>query len=75
MVVSASKHNTKKHVAKTNRRKETAMKEAAETRCIEVQANAEVAVRNIIAGQLRLKFKKLAATTSLGLAAFAASLP
>jgi len=51
------------------------MKEAAETRCIEVQANAEVAVRNINAGQLRLKFKKLAATTSLGLAAFAASLP
>lgn len=40
-----------------------------------VEGKAEVAVNTRITGQFSLKLKKLAVTTSLGLAALAASLP
>lgn len=48
---------------------------ATDSSIFSVEANLEVVENTRITGQLSLKFKKLAVTASLGLAAIAASLP
>lgn len=75
VVVTARKHNSQDLVVKPNRQKEKTMKRKTTERKLVVEGNAEVALNTRITGQLKLKFKKLAVTASLGLAAFAASLP
>ena len=49
--------------------------EAKQDNAVEVQGSAEVAVNTRVSGTFKLRIKKLAVATSLGLAAFAASLP
>lgn len=75
VVVSTSKHNTKKHVETAKRHKETDMNKTTEIRSTEVEVKAEGVIRKSIAGKIDLKFRKAVATISLGLAAVAASLP
>ncbi|MCY1236259.1 hypothetical protein D9M72_489050 [compost metagenome] len=77
VVVTAKKRNKSRNVVALNR-KESTMKKSTETKqqsAVEVQGKAEVIVNTRVSGQFTLKLKKLAVATSMGLAAFAASLP
>lgn len=76
VVVTARKHNKSHHVvtpnhkgAKTMKQKTTEIKQNV----VEIKSDTEVVVNTRVNWQLSIK--KLAVTTSLGLAALAASLP
>lgn len=74
VVVKARKRNNLQHVDIPNQKEKT-MKISTDGSTVEVDAHAEVSVNARVTPDFGLQFRKLGVATTLGLAAFAASLP